>query len=134
MTKKYGQINFAEEEGYNCCGQLVIYNVEEGRVNDPKWSLDRYYPNFSSREEQANNFIERIDARVEQITSDWNEYASSGEEIDCCYGFITMTLIKGPKPQIPELIEFLLEHGWQCDQEVVNPKTSNTIVHLSKAL
>jgi hypothetical protein len=134
MTEKFGRINFADEDGYNCCGQMVIFNIEEGRVEAPKWGTPKDYPNFPSREEQAKNFLARIKDRVEQLTSNWNEDVHADEEVDCCFGFMTMTLIKGPKPQIPGLVEYLLHHGWQCDQEVVNPKTKNTIVHLSKAL
>jgi hypothetical protein len=134
MTEKFGRINFADEDGYNCCGQMVIFNIEEGRTDKPKWSTAATWPLFDSRVEQAKDFIDRIQGRLEEITRNWNDGVHEDEEVDCCFGFMTMTLIKGPKPQIPGLVEYLLHHGWQCDQEVVNPKTKNTIVHLSKAL
>lgn len=134
MTSKFGMIHFSRDTVFSCCGQMVIYDMSEGSVVKAPW--DTTSPKtFDSAEEQFADFTSRVYKYVEEDTEEYNEdFYAHEEKVDCCYGFMTMTLIKGPKPQIPEFIERLLKDGWQCDQEVRNPKTDNIIVHLSKAL
>lgn len=134
MTEKFGRIHFHSEQGYSCCGQLVIYDLTVGPVIQSPW--DRVKPTvFESQWEQFDEFRTRLVQLLEDEASDWNrEKYEDDPSLDRTYGFMTMTLIKGPTPQIPGLIEFLLGEGWQCDHEVRNPKTGNIIVHLSKAL
>lgn len=134
MTEKYGRINFASDDGYNCCGQCVLFNIEEGRVDVPKYAREMNFPSFASRADQYADFVARVTERLADETAEYNRNEDEDDMVDCCFGFMSMTLIKGPKPQIPGFLELLLDDGWQCDQEVVNPKTNNTIVHLSKAL
>lgn len=134
MTKKYGRIRFSTEQGYSCCGQLVVYGMEEGGTEKPPWSHYECVV-FNTRKEQHDDFISRLQTQLEEEVSCWNnEQYDEDEELDSLYGFLSMTLVSHPTPQIEGLVEYLIDNGWQMDQEVVNPKTKNTIVHLSKAL
>lgn len=135
MTKKTdgprGRINFQSEQGYSCCGQLVLYDIEVGPIAQPSW-LAGTLTTFNSKEEQFKDFTQRIETVLEKEAEHYNDDQYEDEEkLDCTYGFMSLTLTTH---QIPGLIEYLLENGWQKDQEVQNPKTKNTIVALSKAL
>jgi hypothetical protein len=72
--------------------------------------------------------------RLEEMAEEYyeNEYADTNGRF--CHAFVTMTLIKEPEEQVPGLIDFLVTKGWQIDQEGINPKTENTIVHMSMKL
>lgn len=110
-----------------CCGHLQLYDFN---VHYPPRGGSEP---FTSWEESWADLAKRIQRRIQEDTDSWNSESPDDEEkVACCYGMVSMTLTNH---QFPGIVEWLIQNdGWSLNQEVKNPKTSNTLYLLSKAL
>jgi len=136
---KFGRIAFSADIGPACCGHLIVYDFQIRSTHVRDWGSNNLIPqpSFETQEDQLEDFRVSLENVIRSRTADWfnEEGVDEDDHPSSCYAFISATLIKNNghgNEQIPGLIDAMLNDGWQVDQEGVNPKTSNLIVHLSK--
>lgn len=133
----YPKLTFSVDEGLNCCGHAVVYNVERQYQITPTYVDRKFVKNYVGHdtfEDMVKDFLQRIEHRFEQDAEEHWSRDDEDERQSTCYAFATMTLYRG---QIVfdkggDLIDALLENGWKLLQEGINPKTSNRIVNLGR--
>lgn len=129
----YREIRFSFSQSDYCCGVVVIGDFTE--MAAVSWNRaaapGKTFPTARARNENLfEKLVNELVASTDRHDLDENE-----EGYTYCYGLVTATLVRSGRSEVGEqvegLIDFLQEKGWKIDNEFVNPKTDNTVVHMS---
>lgn len=128
----YREIKFSFSQSDYCCGVVVIGDFTE--MAAMSWNRTPAGKTFPDARARNINLYKKLINELEECSSSFFD-GDNEQEHTYCYGLVTATLVKkhegGDTEQVEGLIDYLQEEGWKIDNEFVNPKTGNTVVHMS---